>query len=113
MPNGEQEQEQEGEASGGDSGDWHSDGGGDEESEDSSSGEEVDSPPRSERRSKQRQDPTSVRGKAVAQSAHTSKRPRTSSPIPTEKAPKQLKVAPSKPRKALPKIKVDVPVASG
>ena len=50
MPN--REQEQEGEASGGDSGDWHSDGGGYEESEDSSSDEEFDSPPRSERRSK-------------------------------------------------------------
>ena len=44
MPNGEQEQEQEGEASRGDSGDWHSDGGEDEESDDSSSDEEVDSP---------------------------------------------------------------------
>ena len=48
----DREQEREGEASGGDSGDWHYDGGGDEESEDSSSGEEVDSPPHSERRSK-------------------------------------------------------------
>ncbi|XBH63269.1 hypothetical protein VPH35_117289 [Triticum aestivum] len=112
MPNGEQEQEQEGEASGGDSGDWHSDGGGDEESEDSSSGEEVGSPPCSERRSKQRQDPASVRGKAIVQSAHVSKRPWTS-PILTENAPKQLKVAPSKPRKAFPKTKVDVPIASG
>ena len=88
MPNGEQEQEQEGEASGGDSGDWHSDGGGDEESEDSSSGEEVGSPPCSERRSKQRQDPASVRGKATAPTGQTSKRTRTSSPVPTEKAPK-------------------------
>ena len=44
MPNGEQEQEPEGEASGGDSGDWHSDGGEDDESDDSSGGEEVDSP---------------------------------------------------------------------
>nr|XP_040243866.1 uncharacterized protein LOC120963320 [Aegilops tauschii subsp. strangulata] len=111
MPNGEHVHE--GEESGGDSGEWNSDGGGDEENEDSRSGEEVDSPPRSERRSKKKQDLASVRGKVVTQSAHTSKRPRTSSPIPTEKAPKQLKVAPSKPRKALPKIKVDVPVASG
>nr|XP_045088079.1 uncharacterized protein LOC123495830 [Aegilops tauschii subsp. strangulata] len=114
MPNGEQvqEQEQEGEVIGGEIGDWQSDGGDDEESEDSSDGEEVESPPRSERCSKQRQDPSSVRGKATAPTGQTSKRTRTSSPVPTEKAPKQPKVAPSKPRKALPKIKVAVPIAS-
>ena len=111
IPNGEQEDE--GEASGGDSDEWHSDGRGDEESEDLSSGEEVDSPPRMERRSKQRQDPASVHGKATPSTEQTSKRTRTSSPAPTEKAPKQLKVMPPKPRKALPKIKVDVPIASG
>nr|XP_045084547.1 nucleolar and coiled-body phosphoprotein 1-like [Aegilops tauschii subsp. strangulata] len=111
MPNGEREQE--GEGSGGDSSDWHSDGGGDEESEDSSSGEEVDSPPRSERRSKQRQDPASVRGKVTPPTGQTSKRTQTSSPVPTKKALKQPKVASSKPRKALPKIKVAVPIASG
>nr|XP_020153410.1 nucleolar and coiled-body phosphoprotein 1-like [Aegilops tauschii subsp. strangulata] len=111
MPNGEQEQE--GEVSGGESGDWQSDGGEDKESEDSSNGEEVESPPCSERRSKQRQDPVSVRGKATAPTGQTSKRTQTSSHVPTEKAPKQPKVAPSKPRKALPKIKVAVPIASG
>ena len=36
MPNVEQEQDLEGEASGGDSGEWDSDGGGDEESDDPS-----------------------------------------------------------------------------
>ena len=44
MPKGEQELEPEGEASGGGSGDWHSDGGEDDESDGSSGGEEVDSP---------------------------------------------------------------------
>ena len=79
MPNGEQDQE--GEASGGESGDWRSDDEDEEESEDSSDGEEVDSPPRTERRSKQTHDPASICGKAVAQ---TSKHTRTSSPVPTE-----------------------------
>nr|XP_020191627.1 protein IWS1 homolog [Aegilops tauschii subsp. strangulata] len=88
MPNGEQVQE--GMESGGESGDWKSDDESDEDREDSSSSEEVDSPPRSERRSKQMHDPVGGR----------------------EKAAKQPKVVPPKPRKALPKIKVDVPVAS-
>nr|XP_020163691.1 prothymosin alpha-like [Aegilops tauschii subsp. strangulata] len=48
MPNGEQEQDPEGEASADESSEWHSDGGEDEESDDSSDGEEVDSPPRNE-----------------------------------------------------------------
>ena len=52
MPNGEQEQDPEGEASGGESGEWHSDGERDKESDDPSDEEEVDSPPRRERRSK-------------------------------------------------------------
>ena len=52
MPNGEQGQDLEGEASGGDSGEWTSDGEEDGESEDSSDEEEVESPPRRERRSK-------------------------------------------------------------
>ena len=52
MPNGEQEQALEGEASGGESGDWTSDGEGDGGSDDSSDEEEVESPPRRERRSK-------------------------------------------------------------
>ena len=111
MPNGEQEQE--GVASRGDSGDWHSDGGGDKESEDSSIGEEVDSLPRTERRSKQRRDPASTRGKTTPLTGQPLKRTRTTSPVLTEKAPKQPKVVTSKPRKALPKIKVSVPIASG
>ena len=52
MPNGEQEQDPEGEASGGDSGEWTSDCEGGGGSDDSSDGEEVKSPPRRERQSK-------------------------------------------------------------
>nr|XP_020168418.1 serine/arginine repetitive matrix protein 1-like [Aegilops tauschii subsp. strangulata] len=113
MPNGEQVQEQEGEVSGGESSGWQSDGGEDEESDDPSDGEEVDSPPRTESRSKHTHDPASIRGKATAQIGQTSKHTRTASPVPTEKAPKQPKVMSQKPRKALPKIKVAVPIASG
>ena len=112
MPNGEQEQDLEGEASGGDSGEWHSDGEEDEESDDSSDEEEVESPPRRERRSKLDQERPSAREKAIAQTGQSSKRPRTSSPTPTEKASKHPKVAEPKTRKALPKIKIDIPVAS-
>jgi hypothetical protein len=112
MPNGEQEQDLEGEASGGDSGEWYSDSEGDEESDDPSDKEEVEWPPRGERRSKVDQERPSAREKAIAQAGQSSKRPRTSSPTPTEKASKHPKVAEQKPRKALPKIKIDIPVAS-
>ena len=113
MPNGEQEQDPEGEASGGDSVEWTSNGEGDEESDDSSEEqEEVESPPRRERRSKLDQERPSAREKAIAQTGQSSKRPRTSSPTSTEKASKHPKVAEPKPRKALPKIKIDIPVAS-
>nr|XP_020159594.1 uncharacterized protein LOC109744859 [Aegilops tauschii subsp. strangulata] len=112
MPNGEQEQDPEGEASGGESGEWHSDGEGDEESDDLSDEEEVDSPPRRERRSKLTHDPASGRDKAIVQTGQSSKLPRMSSPAPTEKAPKQSKVVVQKTRKALPKIKIDILVAS-
>src|SRR4051812_1569904 len=112
MPNGENEQDPEGEANGSDSGDWHSDGEGNKERNDSSDEEEVESPPCRERRSKLDQDWASAREKAIAQTGQSSKRSRTSSPAPTEKASKQPKVAVQKPRKALPKIKIDIPVAS-
>ena len=95
-----------------DSAEWEYANDGDEDDEDSISGEEVDSPPRSERRSKQSQDPAGGRGKTAPPSTQVQKRTRTSSPEPLEKAAKQPKVALPKTRKALPKIKVDVPVAS-
>ena len=110
MPNGEQHQE--GVESEDGSADWQSEDESEEDSEDSSSSEEVDSPPRSERHSKQWKDPAGGRGKAVPPNTQVPKRTRTSSPELSEKAPKQAKIAASKPRKALPRIKVDVPVAS-
>ena len=108
MPNGEQHQEGvESEGGSGSANFEYAD-----DSEDSSSSEEVDSLPRSERRSKESQDPTGGHGKAVASSTKIPKRTRTSILDPTEKAAKKAKVAPPKPRKALPRIKVNVPVAS-
>ena len=112
MPNGEQGQDLEGEASGGDSGEWTSDSEGGGGSDDSSDGEEVESPPHRERRSKLDQERLSARDKATAQAGQSSKRPRISSPTPTEKAPKHPKVSELRTRKALPKIKIDIPVAS-
>ena len=116
MPNGEQafEQDREGEDSAKESGEWESPGEEEEEeSEESDEEEEVDSPPRSEHRSKQQHDPAGGRGKNVAPSTHAQKRTRTSTPEPTEKVAKQPKVAPPKTRKTLPRIKMDVSVASG
>ena len=89
MPNGVQEQDVEEGASGGESGEWHSDAEEDEESDDSSDEEEVDSPPRIERRSKHAHDPASTPVLAAASTGPSSKHPRTSSPAPTEKASKQ------------------------
>ena len=123
MPNGVQGQDVEEGASGGKSGEWHSDAEEDKESDDSSDDEEVDSPPHREMRSKHAQDPTSIPVLAAAPTRQSLKRPRTSSPAPIEKAPKQLKVVPppapkaskaisSKPPKALPRIKVTIPTIS-
>ena len=115
MPNGEQAlaQDQEGEDSVEESGEWESPGEEDEESEESNEEEEVDSPPRSERRSKQQHDPSGGRVKSAAPSATTQKCTRTSTPEPTEKVAKKPKVAPSETRKTLPRIRMDVPVALG
>ncbi|XBI00186.1 hypothetical protein VPH35_129314 [Triticum aestivum] len=117
MPNGEQdlEQAQEGEDSAEDSDKWDSqeDDDEEEESEESVEEEEVDSPPRSERRSKQQHDPAGSRRKGVGPSANSQKRTQTLTPEPTEKVAKQPKVARSKARKKLPRIKMDVPVALG
>ena len=124
MPNEVQEQDVEEGASGGESGERHTDAEEDEESHDSSDDEEVDSPPRRERRSKHAQDLASTPVLAAALTGHSLKRPRTSSPAPTEKVSKQLKTMPppapkaskatsSKPPKALPRIKVIVPPSLG
>ena len=124
MPNGVQEKDLEGEASGGESGEWHSDVEEDEESDDPSDEEEVDSPPRRERRSKHAHDLASTPDLVAAPTGQSSKCPQTSYPVPTEKVSKQPKTAPppvpkppkatsSKPPKALPKIKVAIPTISG
>ena len=82
MTNGEQYQE--GVESDGDSGDiQYAD-----DSEDSGRSEEVDSPPRSERHSKQSQDPAGGRGKEAPSNLQASKHTRTSTPEPSEKAAK-------------------------
>ena len=118
-PNGAQEQAEEGDASGGKSGDegeeWESDGKGEGDDDDDSSEEEEEEvePPRSERRSKLTHDPTRECGKATVPVGKSSKRPRTSSPVPIEKAPKHLRATPSKAPKALPKMKVTIPTISG
>ena len=124
MPNGVQDPGVEEEGSRGESSEEHSEAEEDEESDESTDEEEVDSPPRRERRSKHTHDPASAPDLVAAPIGQSSKRPRTSSPAPSEKAPKQSKVAPptapkvpkaisSKLPKALPRIKVTVPTISG
>ena len=113
MPNGAQAQAEEEEGSGGESQEeWESDGdegdedaGSDEEEEEE--GEEEVAPPRSERRSKLVHDPAVEHGKGAAPVVQLTKRPRTTSPAPTEKAPKQSRT------KALPKMKMVIPTISG
>ncbi|XBH90592.1 hypothetical protein VPH35_082208 [Triticum aestivum] len=118
-PNGAQEPTEEGEASGGESGDdqgeWESDGEGEgDDNVDSSEEEEEEvEPPCPEGRSKLAHDPGRERGKATAPVGQSSKRPRASSPTPIGKAPKHPRATPSKPPKALPKMKMDVPTISG
>ncbi|XBJ02081.1 hypothetical protein VPH35_021556 [Triticum aestivum] len=123
-PNGAQGPTEEGEASGGESGDdqgeWESDGEGEGGDDVDSSEEEEEEfepppppPPRQKGRSKLTHDPARECGSATAPVGQSSKRPRTSSPTPTGKAPKNPRTAPSKPPKALPKMKMAVPTISG
>ena len=119
MPNGAQASIEEEEGSGGESPEeWDSDADDDDEADDSDEEEEEEeeeevAPPRSERRSKLVHDPATERGKGVATATQSTKRPRTTSPVSTEKAPKQSRVAPSKPAKVLPKMKMVIPTISG
>ena len=119
MPNGAQAPTEEGEASGGESQEeWDSDAAeddddDDDDEEDEEEEEEEVAPPRSERRSKLAHDPATERGKGVATIAQWTKRPRTTSPAPTEKAPKQSRVVPLKPAKVLPKMNMVIPTISG
>ena len=119
MPNGAQEPTEEEEGSGGESQEeWESDSdegeedaGSDEEEEEEE--EEVVEPPRTERRSKLAHDPAVERGKGVMPAGQSTKRPRTTSPALTEKASKQPRAAPTKPAKALPKMRMEIPTVSG
>ena len=119
MPNGAQTPTEEGEGSGCESPEeWDSDADGDDEGDDSGEEEEEEeeeevAPPRSERCSKLAHDPATERGKGVATASQSTKRPRTTSPAPTEKAPKQSRVGPSKLMKVLPKMKMAIPTISG
>ena len=84
--------------------------------EDVSSGEEEEEevgPPRTERRSKLAHDPAVERSKAAVPVGQSTKRPRTTSPAPTEKASKQPRAAPTKLAKALPKMRMEIPTVSG
>ena len=95
MPNGAQMPTEEEEGSWGESPEeWDSDADdnddGDESGEEEEEEEEGEvAPPCSERRSKLAYDPVTERGKGVATAPQSTKRPRTTSPAPTEKAPKQ------------------------
>ena len=103
IPNGAQAQAEEEEGSGGESQEeWESDGdegdedaGSDEEEEEEEEEEEV-VPPRSERRSKLAHDPAAERGKGVVPAGQSTKR-----------------AAPTKPAKALPKMRMEIPTVSG
>ena len=118
--NGAQAQAEEEEGSGGESQEeWESDAdegeedaGSDEEEEEEEEEEEV-APPRSERRSKLAHDPAADRGKGVVPAGQSTKHPRTTSPAPTEKASKQPRASPTKPAKALLKMRMEIPTVSG
>jgi hypothetical protein len=112
VPNGEQNVE--GVESEGDSADisYAEDSEGSDDDSEESEEVEVQPSPRTEGRSKQHQDPAIDLGRTVGSTTRSSKRNRTSTPEPTEKVAKQPKVAPAKSRKALPRIKVAVPIAS-
>jgi hypothetical protein len=111
VPNGEQLED--GEVSAGGSVDEdHVDDSEDHEDDSEESEDEVPSPPRNERHSKKNQDLEAVPSKTVASSTRSSKRGRAATPESTEKAAKQPKPDVPKPRKALPRIKIQVPVAS-
>jgi hypothetical protein len=116
VPNGEQLEE--GEVSEGDSVDEEraddSEGadGGEEDSEWIASEDDALGQRRKERRSKQNQDPEAVPSKTVASSTRNSKRGRNPTPESAGKAPKLSKPGVSKARKALPRMKITVPVAS-
>ncbi|KAI4963186.1 hypothetical protein ZWY2020_017011 [Hordeum vulgare] len=83
-----------------------------EEEEEEESEEEDSSPSRHEPRSKLRHDPAGTPSKPLASSGRSAKRVRVSSSKPVEQPAKVSKPSGSKPRKALPRMRIVVPVAS-
>ncbi|KAI4996189.1 hypothetical protein ZWY2020_046780, partial [Hordeum vulgare] len=85
-----------------------------EESEDASedSEEEEQSPPHREPQTKQRHDPSAAPNKTIASSRRSVKRDRAVAPDSPEKVAKQPKPDALKLRKALPRMRIVVPVAS-
>ena len=118
VPNGEHLEEGELSAGGSVDGERAEDSDGnedDDEAEDSewvASGEDAPSPPRKERRAKANQDPGAAPSKTVASSTRNPKRGRTTTPDSAEKVSKLPKPGVPKPRKALPRMKIEVPVTS-
>jgi hypothetical protein len=111
VPNGEHPDEEEGSVDGSADGDYADDS---EGSDDDLEEDEVEAqvPSRTERHTKQQNDPEVAPSKTVASSTRNPKRDRVATSGSTEKAAKQLKPDAPKPRKALPRIKITVPVAS-
>lgn len=116
VPNGEQLEDGEVSAGGSVDGERADDSEDDEDEEEDSewvgSEDDAPSPRRKERRSKLNQDPEAAPSKTVASSTRNIKRGRTTTSESTEKASKQPKPDVPKPRKALPRMKIQVPVAS-
>jgi hypothetical protein len=116
VPNGEHLEEGELSAGGSVEGDRADDSEDDDDDEEDSdwvgSGEDAPTPPRKERRAKANRDPGAAPSKTVASSTRNPKRGRTATPDSTEKVPKVPKPGVPKTRKALPRMKIEVPVAS-
>ena len=111
VPNGEQPDNEEGSADGSADVDYADDSKGSDD--DLEEGEvEAQAPLRIERRTKQREDPEAAPSKTLASSTRNPKHDRATTPRLTEKAAKQPRLDAPKPRKALPRIKIAVPVAS-
>ena len=111
VPNGEQPEDGEESAGGSADVDYADDSeGSDDDLEEIE--EEVQARPRIERRTKQREDPEAAPSRTLASSTRNPKRDRAATPGLTEKAAKQPRSDTPKPRKALPRIKIAVPVAS-
>uniref|UniRef100_A0A8I6X8C3 Uncharacterized protein n=1 Tax=Hordeum vulgare subsp. vulgare TaxID=112509 RepID=A0A8I6X8C3_HORVV len=111
VPNGAQLEVKEGSMEGSAESDYVED---NEETKDDSeeSEDEVSSPSRVEPQSKQRHNPADTPNKTLASSGRSTKRVRGASNESAENSAKLLKPSKSKPQKALPRMRISVPVAS-